>query len=84
MDMGFAIICPLARHVGHLIRLCRRAVSLLLDSFRPHLGDALLFRYPSAPSAWAGLAPPAVEHARRIEKAPGRERGAPELRQDIS
>jgi hypothetical protein len=54
MDMGFPIVCSLARHRRPLHPvLVHRPACLLYASSRPHLAmTALALRYPSPPSGW--------------------------------
>src|ERR1039458_3361452 len=79
MDMGFAIIGPLARcRRPHYPVLVHRLASLLHASFRPRLATTpLRFTIPSPPSGWEeDFHLQAVKHARHTKRKPPKHRAA--------
>ena len=78
MDMGFAVISPLARcrRPRHPV-LVHRLAPLLHASFRPRLTTTpLRFANPSPPSGWVeDFHLQAIEHARHTEIRPRHRRG---------
>ncbi len=71
MDMGFAVLCPLARRRRpHHPVLVHRLAPLLHASFRPRLATTpLRFAIPSPPSGWEeDFHLQAVEHARHTKQ----------------
>jgi hypothetical protein len=77
MDMGFAVICPLARHRRPRIRFLFIGSHLLLRaSFRPRLAASVIsplrFAITSRPSrCQEDLHLQAVEHARHTKNSAG-------------
>src|SRR5215468_1824897 len=73
VDMGFAVICPLALHRRpHHPVLVHRLAPLIHASFRPRLATTpLRFSSPSPPPGWTGdFHPQAVEHVRHTNQKP--------------
>ena len=82
MDMGFPVLCPLARCRRPLHPVfVHRLAPLLHASFRPRLAATpLRFAIPSPPSGWEeNFHLHAVEHARHTQKSRPRGRAAGKL-----
>jgi len=81
VEMGFAVVCPLALHrrPPHPV-LVHRLALLIRASFTPRLATTpLRFSSPSPPPGWTGdFHPQAVEHVRHTKKTP--EASPPEQR----